>query len=139
MFTDHGFFMLSKETNGKDLAHVNISCAIRKWLEQNSICSLKQKFRMHPWLIDDLQLATHQWIQSTPYVCNEWILDGLLFMSNEIFLNKALQKLVPLTFTLILIHFESKLVKYSTRCQSLKTPRKSLNHYFWSENGTKVE
>ena len=40
----------------------------------------------------EIQLATHQWIQSTPYVCNERILDGLLFKSNEIFLQRSLTK-----------------------------------------------
>ena len=71
-----------------------------------------------------VQLPTHQWIQSTPYVCNERILDVLLFTSNKIFLKETLLKLVALRFTLILVPFELKLVNYSTRCQSLKTPRK---------------
>ena len=47
-------------------------------------------------------------------VCNKGTFDGLSFTLNEIFLKESLQRFVVLTLTLI----ESKLVNYSTQCQS---------------------
>ena len=59
--------------------------------------------------LSDVQLTTHQWIQTTPYVCNERIFGGLLFAFNKIFLKDSLPRFVALTFTLLLAPFESKL------------------------------
>ena len=57
----------------------------------------------------ELQLTTHQWIQTTPYLCNERIFGSLLFTFNKIFLKNPLQRFVALTFALLLAPFESKL------------------------------
>ena len=50
-----------------------------------------------------LQLRTHQWIQSTSYVCT-----GLLFTPNQIFLTNILQRFVVHWITLLLVHFGQK-------------------------------
>ena len=71
-------------------------------------------FWIDNWFIDVnykdyVQLTTHQWIQTTPYVCNERIFGGLLFAFKEIFLKNSLPRFLALTFTLLLAPFESKL------------------------------
>ena len=52
--------------------------------------------------------------------------ERLLRTLNEVFWEKSLQRFVALIFTLLLVHFKSKLVKFSTRRLSLKTSRKSM-------------
>ena len=47
-----------------------------------------------PTAITHIQLTTHQWIQTTPYVCNERIFGGLLFTFNKIFLKNPLPRFV---------------------------------------------
>ena len=50
----------------------------------------------------------------------------LLFVVKKIFCKNILTKIVALIFTLHLVPFESKLVKYSTQCQSLNASGKSM-------------
>ena len=49
------------------------------------------------------------------------IFDRLLRTLNEVFLEKSLQRYIALIFMLLLVPFESKLVNFSTRSQSLNT------------------
>ena len=96
------------------------------------------------WKFLPIYLSSYSWQHINEskvlhtYVMNEfWT--ASCSIQTKYFWNEVLLKLIPITFTLISVPFESKLVKYSTCCQSLKTPRKLLIHCFWSENGTKVE
>ena len=80
-------------------------------------------FYFQKWV---LQLRTHQWIQSTSYVCTGRIFHKLLRTLNKVLLENFLQRNIALIFTLLLVHSESKLVFFSTYCQCLKTFRKSM-------------
>ena len=58
-------------------------------------------------------------------------------MLNEVFRENILLRLVVLIFTLLLVPLKSKLVKFSTRCKSLKNSRKSMFYMAFEAKRTK--
>ena len=62
----------------------------------------------------------------------------LLRMLNKVFWKNSLQTFVALILRLLLVPFESKLVKFLTRNQSLKTYRKSMVYIAFEANRKKI-
>ena len=88
-----------------------------------------------------VQQRTHQWIQSTWYLCNGRIFDRLLCTSNEGYKENSLKSFVDVSFTLLFVPFESKLVNFSTGRQDIDVLYrfwKRIEHKRWINLYSKV-
>ena len=79
-------------------------------------------FYFQKWV---LQLRTHQWIQSTSYVCTGRIFHKLLRTLNKVLLENFSQRNIALIFTLLLTPFESKLANKLRHSESLNIRKNS--------------